>query len=66
MADEKPETRKPKLKLIGIDNNAFVLLAAARKVALKNGMDWNAISGEAMSGDYKHLLATLMEHFDVH
>lgn len=56
---------KPKLEIVGTDGNAFALLGNARKVALANSMDWSAIQREAMSGDYNHLLQTLMEHFDV-
>ena len=56
---------KPELKIIGRDGNAFALLAAARRVAVKNGMDWPAIEKDATSGDYDHLLATLARHFDI-
>lgn len=56
---------KPELKLSGVDGNAFMLLAVARPVAIKNGLDWNAIRTEATSGDYDHLLQTLSEHFEV-
>lgn len=56
---------KPELNLSDVDGNAFMLLGRARKVALKNGMDWEAINTEAKAGDYDHLLQTLMEHFEV-
>lgn len=56
---------KPELKIIGGDGNAFALLAAARRVALKNKMDWDVIEKEATSGDYDHLLATLANHFKI-
>ena len=56
---------KPKLKLTGEDGNAFFILGKARRVALKNGLDWEAIKTQATSGDYHHLLATMMEYFDV-
>lgn len=58
------EKRKPPLKLVGEDGNAFAILGRARRVAKKNGLDWEAISKEATSGNYDHLLATMMEHFD--
>ena len=58
-------TEKPKLKLTGEDGNSFFILGKARKVALKNGLDWESIKTQATSGDYNHLLATMMEHFDV-
>lgn len=56
---------KPELVLSGVDGNSFMLLAQARRVALKNGMNWVAIRDEAQSGDYDHLLQTLMKYFDV-
>lgn len=56
---------KPTLELSGVDGNAFMLLGKARKVALKNNMDWEKIQAEATAGDYDHLLQTLMEYFEV-
>lgn len=56
---------KPKLHLVGEDGNAFAILGKARKVALKNNMDWEKIKKEAMAGDYDHLLAVMTEHFEV-
>ncbi len=56
---------KPELQLSGVDGNAFMLLGKARKVALKNNMDWEKINTEATSGDYDHLLQTLMQYFEV-
>jgi hypothetical protein len=59
------QTTKPKLKLTGEDGNAFFILGKARRVALANKMDWEAIKAEATSGDYNDLLATMMKYFDV-
>jgi hypothetical protein len=56
---------KPQLKLSGVDGNSFALLGAARRVALANKMNWPAIHTEATSGDYDHLLQTLMDNFEV-
>ena len=56
---------KPTLKLIGEDGNAFAILGKARRVALKNGMDWDKIYKEATSGDYNNLLRTMMKYFEV-
>ena len=56
---------KPELELSSVDGNAFMLLGKARKVALKNNMDWEKINAEATSGDYDHLLQSLMQYFDV-
>ncbi len=57
--------KKPKLKLVGENGNAFAILGQAMKVAKKNDMDWNKIQKEATSGDYNHLLQTMMKYFDV-
>jgi hypothetical protein len=59
------EAEKPTLKIIGTDGNAFAILGKASRVARANNLDWDAICKEATAGDYNHLLATLMEHFDV-
>lgn len=59
------ETKKPRLSLVGGDGNVFGILGAARRVALKNNMDWEAIKKEATSGDYDHVLRTMMKYFDV-
>ena len=58
-------TAKPKLELLGADGNAFAILGKAQRVAKQNGLDWDAIQAEAMSGDYDHLLQTMMTHFEV-
>lgn len=56
---------KPRLELVGQDGNAFAILAKASKVAKENGMNWEKIQKEATSGDYDHLLQTMMEYFEV-
>lgn len=60
------QEEKPKLELVGEDGNAFSILARARRVALDNGMDWEEIERIATSGDYDHLLVTMMDYFDVY
>ena len=60
-------TKKVKLDLVGLDGNAFALMGAFKKQARKEG--WNgdevtAVMNECMSGDYDHLLCTLMDHCD--
>jgi len=59
------ENKKPKLKILGEDGNAFFILGKAKQVANTNNMDWEKIQTEAMSGDYDHLLQTMMRYFDV-
>lgn len=56
---------KPVLKIVGCGGNAFLLLGKAAQVARLNKMDWSKIQDEALSGDYNHLLRTLMKYFDV-
>lgn len=64
----KQRINKPTLRLIGNNENAFVLLGLARSVAKRAGWSEDtikAMSDEAMSGDYDHLLQTLQKHFHV-
>lgn len=59
---------KPVLKLVGTDGNAFAILGAAQREAKRAGWttdQWNTVKTEAMSGDYNHLLQTIMKHFSV-
>jgi hypothetical protein len=60
----KVVTKTVQLRLVG---NAFSLMGAFRKAARQQG--WNneeivAVTNEAMSGDYDHLVATLARHCD--
>jgi hypothetical protein len=57
--------QKPTLKLTGDDGNAFAILGKAMKIAKENNMAWGIILREATSGDYDHLLQTMMKYFDV-
>ena len=56
------------VKLTGQDGNAFFVLGKA-KAALRQGgvplAEINAFMDEATSGDYDHLLATVMEYMEV-
>jgi hypothetical protein len=57
-----------KLKLIGIDGNAFVIIGSARRMMKRAKMEEETIdkfTKEATSGDYDHLLQTVMEYFEV-
>lgn len=64
-ANQPKKSAKPELRLLGKDGNAFAILGAARRVALANDMDWLSIQREAQSGDYDHLLRTMMKYFEV-
>ena len=56
---------KVKLNLVGLDGNAFSVMGAFRKAARRQGMpkeEIDQVLAEAMSGDYNHLLVTIMDH----
>lgn len=56
--------RKVTLELEGLDGNAFNLMGQFQKQALKQGwtrQEVDAVLDECRSGDYDHLLGTLME-----
>ena len=63
------EAKKPKLKLVGKDGNAMMVMGAAARAARAAGWTKEQIDAyrtEAMSGNYDHLLAVTMERFDVY
>lgn len=63
-----PETTKPKVKLVGEDGNAFMVLGLATRAAKKAGWTKEQIDEyreKAMSGDYENLLAVTMDYFEV-
>ncbi len=58
---------KPPLQLLDQDGNALFILDRARRAARRAGWtddEWAVVREEAKSGDYNHLLQTLMEHFE--
>jgi hypothetical protein len=62
---EKLVNKSVKLKLVGLDGNAFVLLGAFQQAARRQG--WTAdeikkVLDECMTNDYDHLLCTLSAH----
>lgn len=67
MSDNE-DRKRPTLKLIGANGNAFAIIGLARRAAVKAGWspcDWDAFKKKAMAGDYDNLLRVTMEHFDV-
>lgn len=57
--------KKINLNLVGLGGNAFVLLGAFIKKAKQEGWtdeEVKAVTKEAKSGDYDHLLRTLDDH----
>lgn len=56
------------LDLVGTDGNAFAIMGAFRRQARKEHWtpeDIEAVLNEAQSGNYDHLLATIMNHCEV-
>lgn len=60
--------RRPVIKLTGQDGNAFNILGIMRKGLRDEGVSEERISEimeEAKSGDYDHLLQTVMKYCEV-
>lgn len=63
----KPRKR-PRIKLVGTDGNAFLVLGKVRRVLRIAGADKEYINKymeEATTGDYGHLLQVTMKYVDV-
>ena len=65
---------KPKVQLSGADGNAFMIIGAANKAIArfnreqtdpKDMVDKDEFQKEAMSGDYDHVIQTIMKYCDV-
>jgi hypothetical protein len=57
--------KKMKLKLAGLDGNAFSVMGAFQRQARREKWtteEINSVLEEAMSSDYHHLLATIAKH----
>ncbi|MBC8485723.1 MAG: hypothetical protein H8D45_06750 [Bacteroidetes bacterium] len=60
--------KKPELKLVGEDGNAFNILGKARRVAKKANWSKDKIdkmTKEAISGDYDNVLQVMIKYFEV-
>jgi hypothetical protein len=58
-------TKKVSLTLVGIDSNAYSIMAAFNRQARKEGWtpeEIKTVLDEAKSGNYEHLLSTIMDH----
>ena len=58
---------KVKMQLDGLDGNAFALMGAFSRNASRQGWtrdEIDAVLTECRSGDYDHLLCTLMDNID--
>ena len=66
--DDDNEGDKPVLELTGQDGNAVAIMMRAQRVARRARWPEEKIAKmmtEAKSGDYDHVLQTMMEYFDV-
>ena len=62
------ENPKPRVKLIGQDGNAFMILGLCQRAARKAKWPqekWDQVKKEMTAGGYNNLLAKAMEYFDV-
>lgn len=62
---EQVVNKKVKLKLVGLDGNAYSLMGAFSHRARKEGWtkdEINAVLEECEASDYDHLLMTLVAH----
>lgn len=67
MTVEKPAIKAP-VQLVGVDGNAFMLIAVCRRAARKakyTPEQIEAFCQEAMSGDYDHVIQTCTDWFEV-
>ncbi|MGL4677216.1 MAG: hypothetical protein ACRCWI_06075 [Brevinema sp.] len=61
------EKRYVKGSFDGVDGNAFMLMGYFQKLAREQGFskEWiQEVLNEAMSSDYNHLVATLLDHME--
>ncbi len=66
--DDRSEPVRPRVKLVGMDGNAYAILGRCQAAARKAGWSkeqTDAFFAEATSGTYDHLLGVVMKHFDV-
>lgn len=63
MIRDKAPNKELVIDLTGPDGNAFVLLATAKRLANKMGLDWDEICTEMKSGGYENLINTFDKVF---
>ncbi len=68
MEKEEQKKKTVNLNLVGVDGNAYAIMATFSRQARKEG--WNQqeidlVLEEAKSKDYNHLLATILDHCEV-
>ena len=60
--------KKPTVKLIGEDGNAFNIIGICKRAAMKakwSDEKWKSVQDEFMSGNYNNLLRVASEHFNI-
>lgn len=60
--------KKVNLDLVGVDGNAYVIMASFKRQATKEGWSTKEIElvlEEAQSKDYNHLLSTILDYCEV-
>lgn len=65
---EAKSKKKPRVKLVGEDGNAFAILGRCREAARKAKWTPERIkefTDKALAGGYNNLLCVCMEYFDV-
>lgn len=65
---ENEKAKKPTVRLLGEDGNAFAILGRVSRALKRAGFSDEYIEGyveEATSGDYDHLLQVTMGYVDV-
>jgi len=63
IVDKRLKKGKIEIDLQGPEGNAFMLLALAKSLSNKLGMDWSSIHSEMTSSDYEWLLQVMDYHF---
>jgi len=65
---DRVERPRPVVQLVGTDGNAFAVLGKVLRALREAGWsqaEIDAFKAEATSGNYDHLLGTVMEYLDV-
>ena len=61
--DKKKKVTKREIDLTGPEGNAFMLLAIAKDLCHKTGIEWEPVKNEMTSGDYENLILVLDKYF---
>ena len=67
-SDDRSTRPRPHVRLVGEDGNAYAILGRVQRALKAAGWskgERDAFFAEATSGNYDHLLATVMKYLDV-